>query len=90
MEKDLVQEKKLIVFSELAHCYQYIASKSFFQPIFFSLEILATIRSQTLKREHLKGPLESMKFFSQAIVWRMFNIRCSKGWIVSKLCKCSY
>ena len=56
----------------------------------FCLETLATIRSQTLKRERLKAHLAWMKYFSQVIVWKMFSIRCSRAWKASRLCKYSH
>lgn len=56
----------------------------------FYLETLATIRSQTLKRERSKEPLEWMKYCSRVIAWKTCSIRCSRGWKVSKLCAYSY
>lgn len=56
----------------------------------FYLETLATIRSQTLKRERLKEHLVWMKYFSRVIVWKMFSIRCSRAWKASRLCKYSH
>lgn len=56
----------------------------------FYLETLATIRSQTLKRERLKAHLAWMKYFSRVIVWKMFSIRCSRAWKASRRCKYSH